>query len=226
MNDDVSIGLISGTGKEGRGIALRLAATGVPVNLGSRSTDKACQTARELNRQVGQERVGGMDNHTLVQQCKILFLTVPFIHMDAVLREHLEEFSSHQVLVDVSVPVVFDKGPRLLQLSEGSGAEYLRKRIPSEIPLVAAFKTLPAQLLSQLNQSLDCDEFISSDSAEAKEQVRQVVEGIPGLRWIDAGPLKYCRALEGMTFLAIGINRRFKIKSARFQLVGLEMAAR
>ncbi len=222
MSQDATIGLISGTGEEGRGIALRLAAAGLEIHLGSRSEEKALQGAEELNQAIGQQRILGMDNHALIEQCNMLFLTIPFIHADSVLEKHRDQFSSRHILVDVTVPVVFDKGPQLLELEEGSGAEYVRQRIPSDTPLVAAFKTLPAHLLAEHQLTLECDEFLCSDSKEAKEQVRKVVEKIPTVRWIDGGPLKYCRALEAMTFLAIGINRRFKIQASRFQLVGLE----
>jgi len=222
VSHDTTIGLISGTGEEGRGIALRLAAAGLQIYLGSRSEEKALEGAKELNQVIGQNLILGADNHDLIEKCNILFLTIPFIYADAVLEKHRDQFKSHHVLVDVTVPVVFDKGPQLLDLEEGSGAEYIRQRVPSDTPIVAAFKTLPAHLLAEHHLTLDCDEFLCSDSKEAKEQVRSILEKIPTVRWIDGGPLKYCRALEAMTFLAIGINRRLKIKASRFQLLGLE----
>ncbi|MBI4457230.1 MAG: NADPH-dependent F420 reductase [Acidobacteria bacterium] len=222
MKQECKIGMISGTGTEGQGIALRLAAAGLQIALGSRSLERAQQVAGELNRQLGQERVAGVDNRTLVANSDLLFLTVPFVHVDSVLQQYRDQFSSNQILVDVTVPVVFDKGPRLLDLGEGSGAEYIRGRLPDRVPLVAAFKTLPAHLLVKRDIGLECDDFISSDSVEAKEHTLEVVSKIPGLRWIDAGPLRACRALEAMTLLAVMINRRYKIKFARYRVLGLE----
>ena len=215
------VGLIGGTGIEGRGIALRLAAAGLEVSVGSRKADRAREVAGELNRKLGVDRVRGIDNSALIGQSEVLFLAVPFVHADAVLHEHRERFSGGQILVDLTVPVVFDGGPRLLELPEGSGAEHVRTRIPSDLPLVAAFKTLPAHLLAENELPLDCDEFICSDSADAKKRVLELVGKIPRLRWVDAGPLSASRGLEAMTLLAVGINRRYKIKASRFQLVGL-----
>ncbi len=57
-----------------------------------------------------------MDNHELVASCEMLFLTVPFVHAEKVIGEYQQDFSEVQILVDVTVPVVFDKGPRMLEL--------------------------------------------------------------------------------------------------------------
>jgi predicted dinucleotide-binding enzyme len=47
------------------------------------------------------------------------------------------------------------------------------------------------------------------------------MQAISGLRPVDAGGLEAARTIERMTVLAIGINRRYKIKTARFRVVGL-----
>ncbi|MBI3940374.1 MAG: NADPH-dependent F420 reductase [Acidobacteria bacterium] len=221
MKQPCTIGLIGGTGTEGRGIALRLAAAGLELGVGSRLPVRARELASELNEQLKAGRISGTDNATLISQSEIVFLTVPFVHADAVLQEHRERFFAGQILVDVTVPVVFDKGPRLLELAEGSGAEHIRNRIPLHLALVAAFKTLPAHLLAHADSWLDCDEFICSDSVEAKRRVLDLVSRIPRLRWVDAGSLSASRSLEAMTLLAIDINRRHKVQASRFRLVGL-----
>ncbi|MFB3069037.1 MAG: NADPH-dependent F420 reductase, partial [Acidobacteriota bacterium] len=221
MHKSSTVGLISGTGDQGHGIALRLAAAGNTLSLGSRSAEKAGQTARLINQKIGEERVQGMDNHELVSGCEILFLTVPFAHVEQVINEYRQEFSEGQILVDVTVPVVFDKGPQLLNLESGSGAEHLQSLLPSGLSLVAAFKTLPAHLLVEIDSPLACDEFICSDSSSAKTRVLEVVSQIASLRWIDAGGLRYSRSLEAITLLEIALNRRYRVKEARMQVVGL-----
>ncbi len=215
------IGLIGGTGVEGRGIALRLAMAGTRVQIGSRSKDRARSTALELNQQIGSQVVDGAQNQEMIKSCRLLFLTVPFRHAAATLQQHESQFNSDQVLIDVTVPILFDKGPRFLSLEEGSGSELLRGRLPAEVPLVATFKTMPAELLGEPNVALECDEFICSDSSDAKERVLQVLQRIEGVRWLDGGPLRFCRSLEAMTLLAIGMNRRYRVKGSRFKVVGI-----
>ncbi|MFQ5738193.1 MAG: NAD(P)-binding domain-containing protein [Acidobacteriota bacterium] len=218
---EVKIGLIGGTGAEGKGIGLRLAAAGFEVGLGSRRRDRARETAEELNRQIGSTAIRGMENGRLIETCQLLFLTVPFVHAGPLLEEHHHRFKSEHTLVDVTVPVGFEKGPRLLGLEEDSGSEHLLKRLPPGVPLVGAFKTLPAHLLCDLGSRLDCDEWVCSDSAKARRRVMEVVRRIPDLRWLDGGALRYCRCLEAMTVMAIAANRRYRVQNCRFRLTGL-----
>lgn len=220
---DEKVGLIGGTGEEGQGIALRLAIAGVPVWIGSRSEGRAKQIAGELNRRLvsASAEIGGMANSDLVAHCSLLFLTVPYEHAQTTLEYLGSTLRDGQVLVDVTVPVIFQKGPRLLNLEEGSGAEQLRCLIPEQVAMAAAFKTLPAHLLCEAERPLDCDEFLCADSDEARKRVLDVVSKIDRLRWINAGPLRYCRALEAMTMLVIGINRRYKSREGRFRVAGL-----
>ncbi|MEE8583546.1 MAG: NADPH-dependent F420 reductase [Acidobacteriota bacterium] len=224
---DEKVGLIGGTGEEGQGIALRLAMAGVPVWIGSRSEERAEKVAGELNRRLGSHgagnaEIGGMGNRALLDHCRLLFLTVPFDHAESTLESLQDAFRDGHVLVDVTVPLLFLKGPRLLDLEEGSGAEQLRRLVPEHVAMAAAFKTLPAHLLCEIDQPLDCDEVLCADSEKARQRVLAVVGKIDRLRWINAGPLRYCQALEAMTMLVVGINRRYKIGSGRFRLVGLE----
>ena len=215
------IGLISGTGVEGRGIALRLGLAGLEVKVGSRSAERARQTASTLNARLGQKCLSGTDNHQLMDECELLFLTVPFQHAAKVLDQYQEQFASRHVLVDVTVPLLFQDGPQLVDLEEPSGAEHLRQRLPAHVPMVATFKTLPAPLLSEMDSPLDCDELICGDTPEAKRRVLAVVEKIEGIRWLDAGPLRLSRSLEAMTVLVLEMNRRYKVKHGRFKMVGL-----
>ena len=127
------------------------------------------------------------------------------------------------ILIDITVPVSFEKGVgvRYVELPEGSASEHLRAHLPESIPLVAAFKTEPAHLLVEPHKKLDCDVFVASRDKEAKTRVMEAIPFIAGLRPVDAGPLSSARTLERMTVLAIGINRRHKIKSACFRVMGL-----
>lgn len=221
MEESFRAGLISGTGAEGLGIALRLAAAGHTLALGSRSAERGRQKALEINQQLGEERIQGMDNHELVASCEMLFLTVPFVHAEKVIEEYQQDFWEDQILVDVTVPVVFNKGPRMLELGGKSGAEHLQSLLSAGPTVVGAFKTLSSHSLCEMDSALDCDEFVCSDSQPAKERVLEVVSQIPSLRWIDAGPLRYSRSLEAITLLEIGLNRRYKVKGSRVQMVGL-----
>ena|SRR5436853_2078573 len=218
----VRVGLIGGTGPEGRGLALRWAMAGARVTVGSRLVDRAQVTAAELNRILGEDRIVPGGNHTAISESEIVLLTVPFNHAASTLEAHAGDFDENSILIDTTVPVTFEAGrARYVELPEGSASEHLRKRLPEAIPLVAAFKTIPAHLLEDPNEPLDCDDFVASDSGDAKKRVIEAMSTMSGLRPIDAGALESARTIERMTVLAIGINRRNKIKTARFRVAGL-----
>jgi NADPH-dependent F420 reductase len=219
---DLSVGLLGGTGPEGRGLAFRWARAGARVIVGSRSAERARTTAEELNTLLGGGDIRYGDNRAAVRGSDIVLLTMPFEHAPATVDPLQSEFGPSAILVDATVPVSFEKGrARYVELPEGSASQHLRARLDPAIPLVAAFKTIPAHLLENPSEDLDCDDFVASDSKEAKSIVIEAMGAMAGLRPIDAGALETSGTLERMTVLAIGINRRYKLKTARYRVIGL-----
>jgi NADPH-dependent F420 reductase len=226
--NELSIGLIGGTGEEGRGLALRWAIAGARVSIGSRTLERAKTSADELNQLLqartgkSDQRIGFGENRKVIAESDFALLTVPFAHAASTLEAHRKDFRDGSILIDITVPVSFEQGRvRYVELPEGSASEHLKARLPENIPLVAAFKTEPAHLLAEIDEALDCDSFVASDSKEAKARVMEAIGFIEGLRAVDAGTLYSARTLERMTVLAIGINRRHKIKTARYRVIGL-----
>ena len=227
--EDLKVGLIGGTGEEGRGLALRWALAGAHVSIGSRTLDRAKTTSDELNNILGErdgrpapQRIGYGENREVIARSDVVLLTVPFMHAASTLETHRGDFRDGSILLDITVPVSFEQGRvRYVELPEGSASEHLKSLLPDNIPLIAAFKTEPAHLLAEIDEPLDCDSFVAGDSKEAKARVMEAIGFIAGLRAVDAGTLYSARTLERMTVLAIGINRRYKIKTARYRVVGL-----
>ena len=225
--NELSVVLIGGTGEEGRGLALRWAMAGARVSIGSRTLEKAKASAEELNHLLETRanllhRIRYGENRDGIAESEFVLLTVPFAHAASTLEAHRQDFRDGSILIDITVPVSFERGRvRYIELPEGSASEHLKARLPETIPLVAAFKTEPAHLLAEIDEPLDCDCFVASDSKEAKARVIEAIGSIEGLRPVDAGTLYSARTLERMTVLAIGINRRYKIKTARYRVVGL-----
>jgi len=218
----VNIGILGGTGPEGKGLALRFAAAGIQVVLGSRVAVRAEEKAAEYNSILGKQVIRGTANSEMLHLCEMVFLAVPFRQAIEAIEAIRGDLSSGTVLVDVTVPAVFSPGRVEYLAQEGdSGAETLARHIPAGIELVGAFKTIPAHVLAELKVKLDCDVFVCGDSRQAKELVMQAVRTIPTLRPLDAGPLRNARTLERMTILEIQLNLRYKSKGARFRVVGI-----
>ena len=152
----------------------------------------------------------------------MVILAIPFVHAGAIVDACRPQFVPGTLVVDVTVPLVFDAGkPRFVEPEEGSAAEHLRPRLPEHVALACAFKTLPARLLEHVETPLDCDDLVCGDSIESCDRVSALVRRIPGLRAVDTGPLESARVIERMTLLAITINKRYKRHGARFQVLGI-----
>src|SRR5687767_7374781 len=181
--NELKVGLIGGTGEEGRGLALRWALAGAQAAIGSRILDRAKATADELNQllearagQLSSQPIGYGENGDVIARSEAVLLTVPFAHAASALETHREDFRDGSILIDITVPVLFEQGRvRYVELPEGSASEQLKKLLPESVPLVAAFKTEPAHLLAEVDEPLDCDSFVASDSKEAKSRVIEAI---------------------------------------------------
>jgi NADPH-dependent F420 reductase len=220
--NELTIGIIGGTGEEGRGLALRFAKAGAQVTIGSRTRERAKEAADELNQALNKRTINHGTNEEAVKDAEFVLLTVPFDYAAATLQSLKGHLRSGAIIIDITVPVSFEQGRvRYVEPPEGSASEHLNRLLSDANPLVAAFKTEPAHMLADPNAQLDCDTFVASDSKEAKTRVMEAIWHIEGLRPVDAGMLYHARCLERMTVLLIGINRRNKIKTGRFKMLGL-----
>ena len=224
-----TVGIIGGTGPQGRGLAMRLALAGVPVVVGSRQAERGQEIAAELNREIEANRPGphppivGAENGAMVGRVDFVFLTVPYENAAATLQGLRERFRPGAVFVDVTVPLQFGKGDvQVLVPPEGSGSRALRALLPDSVAFCGACKTLPAHVLEDIRQPMDCDTFVFGDDKAARERLRDLLARIPGLRPLDVGGLSAAATLEGMTALLIRINRRYKSREGRFRVLGLE----
>ena len=218
-----TIALLGGTGREGQGLALRFAAAGFSVVIGSREAAKAREAAAALLDRLPGARISGDENIATLGQAGLVFLCVPFDHAGELLDACRPHWREGCVVVDTTVPLRFESGSvSLLELPEPSGSQHLATRLPPGIPLVAAFKTISAHTLADLETALDCDLVVCGDLPAVRLRVMDAASALAsGLRVLDGGPLRHARALEAMCALAIGLNRRYKAKSARFRIVGV-----
>ena len=201
---------------------MRLSAAGVPVLVGSRQLERAKETVRALRATDLSLPLEPATNSDVVERSDIIFLVVPFVGAGEILEAHRSQFHAGTLMVDVTVPLTFRDGTAAaIDVPEGSAAEFVRARLPADVRLAAALKTIPASILGTLSAPLDCDDFVCGDSADARRAVIDLLRRIATLRPLDAGGLEAARTIERMTALAIAINQRYKIRSARFRVVGL-----
>ena len=127
MSDKKMIAIIGGTGREGKGLAHRLAMAGYQVTIGSREIEKAKSTAQELNTfRKYPKAVMGELNEDAVISCEIAILTVPYEHHESTLLA-LKSVLNGKILIDATVPLVPPKVTTIKIPPEGSAAVQAQK---------------------------------------------------------------------------------------------------
>jgi NADPH-dependent F420 reductase len=217
------IPIVGGTGALGFGLALRLAAAGRPVVIGSRDAGRAEESAEKVREQVPGAEVEGTENGEAARRGPIVFLAVPFRAQSENLTNLKGALGEGQILVDATVPLaaaVSGKATRLLGVPQGSAAEQAQEMVPDGVTVVSALHTVSAATLGNLDAQLDEDVLVTGDAKEAKRRVAALIALIPGLRPVNAGALETARLVEGLTPLLISVNIRNKTH-AGVRLTGL-----
>jgi NADPH-dependent F420 reductase len=200
------IALIGGTGPEGKGLALRFAAAGEIVMIGSRYKERAVAAAEEVRRLVPDAWMRGALNRRAAREADIIVLTVPFEGHARVL-ESLGEYLRGKILIDTVVPLIFEKGHISVQpVEEGSAAEQAQRMLP-DTRVVAAFQNLSAVELVTLDRPLDADVVVCADNVAARNAVMALIDKIPGLRAVNGDGLANAHHLEEITALLLSLNR-------------------
>lgn len=212
------VAIIGGTGKEGRGMALRWARAGHEVLIGSRDGARAEHAAAELGALAGKPVRGG-DNATVVAQAEVAVLSVPYAaHRETLIG--LREALRGKVLVDITVPLQ-PPNVRRVSLPEGKAAALEAQALLGvDTKVVAAFHHVSAVHLAALDHAVDCDVLVCSDDAGALAAGIALAEGL-GTRGLDAGGLANAIALESLTPVLLHLNRKYKSAGAGIRFTGL-----
>jgi NADPH-dependent F420 reductase len=199
------VGVLGGTGPQGRGLAARFAAAGLDVVLGSRDAARAAATAQTLGR-----GVRGTTNQDCASASDIVVVAVPYMGHAALLAD-LAPALAGKVVVDCVNPLGFDKqGAFVLAVPEGSAAQQAAALLPNS-RVVAAFHHVSAVLLEDPQvDRLDTDVLVLGDDREATDLVADLVAVIPGMRGVYAGRLRNAHQVEALTANLISVNRRYK----------------
>jgi NADPH-dependent F420 reductase len=206
---DTTIAVLGGTGPQGRGLARRFAAAGLPVVIGSRSADRAAETAATLAEATG-GAVTGLDNRGAAEAGDIVVVAVPWDgHRE--LLEDLAAALAGKVVVDCVNPLGFDKqGAYALHVEEGSAAQQAEALLPDST-VVGAFHNVSAVKLEDPEvDSVDTDVLVLGDVREATDLVRALADTIPGVRGVYGGRLRNAHQVEALTANLISVNRRYK----------------
>jgi NADPH-dependent F420 reductase len=200
------VGVLGGTGEQGRGLARRLALAGQQVAIGSRDAARAAGIADEVGLSVV-----GLSNEECARSSDVVIVAVPW-DGHAALLESLREVLAGKIVVDCVNPLGFDKqGAFALRVEEGSAAEQAAGILVGS-RVVAAFHHISAVLLlDETVDAIDTDVLVLGDDREATDIVQALAGRITGIRGIFGGRLRNAGQVEGMTANLISMNRRYKV---------------
>ena len=215
----LSIAVLGGTGKEGKGLAYRWARAGYHVLIGSRTEEKAVAAAKEVSDMLGEGvSVMGMDNSQAAKDANIIVLTVPYSAHRTTL-ESVKDDLKGKILVDVTVPLVPPKVSKVQMPPAGSAAQEAKEIVGEGVEVCAAFQNISHEhLLGE--EGVECDVLVTGTSMDARADVVMLVEAA-GLRGWDAGPLENSVVVEGLTSVLIGINKKYGSTHAGIKITGV-----
>ena len=213
MVEKIKIGLIGGTGNEGKGLAIRLGKNDFEIYIGSRNQEKAHLTSEVLKKEYPKGIFKYGNNEEIARICDILILTIPFANHKEILQK-LESFLINKIVIDTVCPISVTKGKVMLLATEyDSVAESAQNYCP-ESKIVGAFHNISASELLSSKRKLKGDVIVCSDDNQAKETVFKLIHSIKDLRPIDGGPLKNSRYPEQFIGMLISLNIKYKVNTS------------
>ncbi len=203
----LAIGILGGTGDQGRGLARRFALAGHPVIIGSRSAERAAAAAQALGAELG---IRGMPNAGAAAAADVVIVAVPWDgHGD--LLAALAAPLAGKIVIDCVNPLGFDqRGAYPLAVAEGSAAQQAAAVLPDSVVVGAFHHVSAVLLLDPTVHTVDLDVLVLGDDRQATDLVQALAARIPGVRGVYAGRLRNCGQVEALTANLVSINRRYK----------------
>ena len=216
-----TLAVLGGTGRQGRGIALRFAHAGFTVVIGSRDPQRAADAVAAWPGQL--PSISTASYRDAIARASVVFLAVPFDAMGDLLTDNRDAFNSQ-------VAGRGRHGAASCSRADLSGWQ----RFPTDRRRNTSRRALRRRCVWALRSKRCRHAFWATSTsrstatnsspatrAESRDEVAALVQHVKGLRAVDVGPLSNARSIEHLALLAIGINRRYKVPAARFQIVGL-----
>jgi hypothetical protein len=217
--DRATLAVLGGTGNEGSALALRWADARYPVIIGSRNPDKAARVCARLNSRLGREAVSHDSYRGAAAAASIVVLSVPYGAQRSTVEEVRDSLAG-KILIDTTVPLVPPKVARVQLPEGGSAVAAMQTLLGASVRVVSAFQNVPAHLLQDPTQVVECDVLVCGDDVQARETVIQLAADI-GLRALHAGPIVNSAAAEALTSILISINSRYKVDGAGIRITRL-----
>ncbi|HEY1616319.1 MAG TPA: NADPH-dependent F420 reductase [Streptosporangiaceae bacterium] len=201
------VGVLGGTGDQGRGLARRLALAGQHVIIGSRDAGRAAAAAATVGES---PQVTGLSNAEAAASADLVIVAVPWDGHRELLASLAGPLAG-KIVIDCVNPMGFDnRGAYPLPVPEGSAAQQAAAVLPDST-VVGAFHHVSAVLLLDPDVTgLNQDVLVLGDDRAATDLVQELAGLLPGVRGVYAGRLRNCGQIEALTANLVSVNRRYK----------------
>jgi 8-hydroxy-5-deazaflavin:NADPH oxidoreductase len=215
----LTIAVLGGTGREGKGLAYRWAKAGYRILIGSRYSEKAVTVASEIMELLeGESSIVGTTNLEAATQADIAVLTVPYSGHREFL-ESLKDSLNGKLVIDTTVPLVPPKIRKVQMPPAGSAAQEAKQILGENVEVVAAFQSIPYELLLT-DDEIDCDVLVTGSSKKGRQEALRLVEAA-GLTGWDAGPIENSVVVEGLASVLININKEYGSTHSGVRITGV-----
>jgi NADPH-dependent F420 reductase len=210
----MEIGIVGGTGPAGSGLALRLAAAGHQVIVGSRSQERAAEVVVALHEKwpdLADSLVAG--DNSAAASGELVVIATPWDAAWTTAKSVGHRLAGKVVLCMANALIRVGHEFQPLVPPRGSVAASVQAAVPGSY-VVAALHHVPAKELGDLDHAVESDVLVCSDHPVAKRQCMELVTEIPGLRPLDAGDLTQAAPIEAFTAVLLQLNIRYKTRVA------------
>ena len=219
----LTIAVLGGTGKEGKGLGYRWAKAGYQVLIGSRYSEKAVTVASEIMELLeGESSVVGTTNLEAAQQADIIVVTVPYSGHREIL-ESVKDALKGKLVIDTTVPLVPPKVSKVQMPAAGSAAQEAKEILGDNVEVVAAFQNVSYEHLLG-DEKVECDVLVTGSSKKARQEALMLVEAAGLVGW-DAGPIENSVVVEGLTSVLININKQYGSTHAGIKITGAQKSS-
>lgn len=219
--DEMSIGILGGTGPAGKALATRLASLGIDVRIGSRQQERATEIVAAL----GEKWPGrslSLTGVTNEEACEadLVVVATPWDGAAPTISALADRLAGKVVISMANALQKVGDELQALVPPRGSITVAVQQAAPDAF-VAGAFHHVPARGLANLEESLDADVLVCSDHERAITATIELVDAIPGLRGVDAGSLSSAGAIEAFTAVLVGINIKHRAH-ASIRLTGFK----
>ena len=210
----MKIGILGGTGPAGSGLAVRLAAHGHDVMIGSRSQERAAETVDALHEKwSGRELSLTAGDNAAAGRAELVVVATPWDGASTTARSIADQLDGKVVLCMANALARVGHEFQALIPPRGSVAASVQAAVPDAV-VVAALHHVPAKELGDLSHPVESDVLVCSDHADAKRTCMELIAQMADMRPLDAGDLTQATPIEAFTAVLLQLNVRYKTRAA------------